>query len=202
MPEAEAGEQVRDEFERVVSAVEEMTGLKSRWNGEVRVIQPQEQLFAPRLFTARKDWDCGLTVIYGLGANDTRWRVFIHEALHSVSVGLNNQDSGAHRGWEEGPVEMMQRRLRPDVLARLGRTSAEATSAHMEMGWPYEPYVIALRSLVAEFMDVEEGDFLRTLLGIPLRERKTYVFAWGRRDAADFDRFRRVYAAASGVLSR
>lgn len=63
MQEAQANGQIRDEFERVVSLVEERTGLKPRWSGEVHIVQPQDELFSPRRFTARKDWDCGLSIL-------------------------------------------------------------------------------------------------------------------------------------------
>jgi len=198
---AQAEEQIRDEFERVVSVVEEMTGLKSRWRGEVRVVQPQEQLFSHRQFTARKDWDCSFSIVATLTNDDARWRTIIHEALHSVSVGLNAQDYETYLGWEEATVEALQRLIRPSILARLGVSVEEALFVRVESTWRYEHYVIALRQIATEFPGVSGEEFFRTLLGVRLRDRKAYIFAWGRRAASDFEKFKRSYANASGHLS-
>ena len=129
-----------------------------------------------------------------------RWRVLIHEALHSVSVGMNAQGYGAYLGWEEATVETLQRQLRPEVLTRLGVTIAEATFVSVEASWLYEGCVRALRQIAAEFIAVLETDFFKTSLKAPLRERKANVFAWGKRTASDFEAFKRIYAAASGLL--
>ena len=114
---------------------------------------------------------------------------------------MNAQDYGTYLGWEEATIEALQRQLRPEVLTRLGVTIAEATFVSVEASWLYEGYVGALRQIAAEFIAVPETDFFKTLLRVPLRERKAYVFAWGKRAASDFEAFKRVYAAASGLLN-
>ena len=178
-----------------------MTGLKSWWRGEVHVIQPSEQIFSHRQFTARKDWDCSFSIVATLTNDDVRWRTLIHEALHSVSVGLNAQDYGPYLGWEEATVETLQRLIRPSILARLGVSVEEALFVRVESIWRYEHYVTAIRQIATEFPGVSGEEFFRTLLGVHLRDRTAYVFAWGKRDVPDFERFKRIYANASGHLS-
>lgn len=133
--------------------------------------------------------------------DDARWRVLIHEALHSVAAGLNAQDYETYLGWEEATVEALQRLLRPDILARIGVSVEEALCVRAETVWRYEHYVTALREIAQEFSGLSGEEFFRTLLGVRLRDRKTYTFAWGKRAASDFERFKRVYASASGRLN-
>ncbi len=124
-----------------------------------------------------------------------------HQTLHSVSVGLIPHEYQNHLGWEEAVVEGLQRHWRPAILARLGVPADEATFAETEVAWVYEYYLTALRQIAAEIAAVvPEPQFFLALLKTPLKDRKAHALAWGRR-SPDWERFKRIYAAASGVLS-
>jgi len=191
---------VEDEVRQVVAFVEETTGLRSRWNGTVRVMDvATAALVSPTPFLAKKEWGCGITLLETTVNSDGRWRSLLHEALHSVSVGLTEPDYQRLRFWEEAVVETLQRTYRPARLRRLGLDIAESRFSTVEVAWPYNPALDALARIAAERPEVPLREFLEEMLWTPLPSRPAFVFAWGRQ-AADFDRFKRVYAAASGLL--
>ena len=69
-----------------------MTGLRSRWDGTVTVLDDRTAaMFSRAAFFARKDWSCAITILDPVVTAPARWRTLIHEALHSVSVGLTPQ---------------------------------------------------------------------------------------------------------------
>jgi hypothetical protein len=110
---AEAEEQIRGELERLQPLVEEITGLRSRWNGAVELVPTPG-------YRGAKRFSCAIVLDASLVGDDTRWRTSIHELLHSVSAGYVPSDYRSLRGWEEGVVEQLQRLIRPSLLARVG----------------------------------------------------------------------------------
>ena len=197
---AQAQSQVEDETRRLVALVEETTGLRSRCNGTVRVIDAATAALTSQTpFFAKKEWSCGITVVDTTLGSDGRWRSLLHEALHSVSVGLTEPEYRRLRLWEEGVVETLQRLYRPVLFRRLGLAIAESQFRAVEEHWRYNRAVEALAQIAAERPDVPPRDFLEAMLRTPLSNRPAFAFEWGCR-SADFARFKRVYAAASGIL--
>ena len=193
---AEIGDEVRE----VVTFVEEMTGLRSRWNGTVQVMDAATAaLSAPSPFLAKKEWGCGITLLETTVNHDGRWRSLLHEALHSVSVGLTEPGYQRLRLWEESVVEILQRMYRPAMLRHLNLDISESWFASIEAAWPYNHALDALSRIAAERPEVSLREFAEEMLRIPLLNRPAFVFDWGRQ-TADFARFKRVYAAASGLL--
>lgn len=194
-------ETITEEIRRVVAEVEALTGLRSRWNGNVTVLDDRTAaMFSPEPYSAKKEWGCSITVVTSVAAEDGRWRTLIHEALHSVSVGLTPQSFLLFPYWEEAVVESLQRLYRPSLLKNLGLALTEEVFAATEAKWRYAAPVSALRRIIAELPGMTEQEFLERLLRVPLASRKTTVFGWGR-GAADFQRFKRIYAEASGHLN-
>ena len=82
----------------VISAIERLTGLTSRWIGAVWV---RDDAFPN---SGQKHGWCGISVREDvLRHRSRRWRTLIHEGLHSVSgvVPTGHLDA-SNRRWEEG----------------------------------------------------------------------------------------------------
>lgn len=193
-------ERVEEEVQQIVTFAEAMTGLRSRWNGFVQVVDADTAaLMFPVPFFAKKDWNCGITVLQSLLSSDGRWRSLLHEALHSVSVGLTEGSYNQFAPWEEAVVESLQRLYRPFLLQQIGVNADESRFAATESAWRFNPAVDALRRIASERPEVPAQTFLEEMLRMPLPDRPAFAFEWGR-GAADFAHFKRVYAAASGLL--
>ncbi len=191
---------VEDETRRLVALVEETTGLQSRWNGTVRVIDAATAALTSQTpFFAKKEWSCGITVVDTTLGSDGRWRSLLHEALHSVSVGLTQDTYDRFAPWEEAIIETLQRAYRPLLLQRLGLVVPEGRFLAVEEKWRYNQAIAALAQIAAARPEIPVIKFAEELLRTPLPDRPAYAFVWGRQ-AADFARFKRIYAAASGFL--
>ena len=198
-----AAERLTNEVQKIIAAVEQRTGLSSRWNGEVVVVDSISALLLSRKpFLAKKEWSCRITRLEQIASSDLRWRSLIHEALHSVSAGNREADYVAFIGWEEGVVESLQRLYRPELLKEIGVSIPETVFTEAEQNWAFEPFIVALRRLHAELPNVSEQVFMEMLLKTPLYRRSAEVLAWGKRDAADPAAFVRVFAQVSSVLRR
>ena len=136
---------------------------------------------------AEKQWGCSILVNSSIVDDPIRWRTLIHEMLHSVSVGTNEENYKRLRGWEEGVVEQLQRLLRPEILFRLNIAVPETTFTPAEAIWPYNSYIAAMERL----RNYLKADLLRT----PLADRLSYARLL---DASS--EYLRVFAAASGRL--
>lgn len=197
--ETEVQERMESEVRQVVAFVEETTGLRSRWNGSVRMVDVgTAALMSAIPFLARKDWSCGITLLETT-TGDSRWRSLLHEVLHSVSVGMTEPDYRRLRLWEEGTVEALQRMYRPALLRHLGLDIVESRFTVVEAAWPYNHAMEALGRIAAERPEVSAREFLEQMLRTPPPDRPAFAFAWGR-PAADFAHFKRAYAVASGIL--
>lgn len=199
------GRTIIEEVRQIIIVVEELTGLPSRWNGGVLILADASGeattvgMLSRVPFLAKKEWSCGITVMESVLSDDRRWRTLLHEALHSVSVGLTEPDYRRLRPWEESVVESLQRLYRPALFNSLGLDIPAEWYAAQEAIWPYNPAVEALSRILAERPDVPAQEFLEQMLRTPLPNRPAFVFEWGRQ-ANDFEHFKRVYAAASGML--
>ena len=199
------GRTIIEEVRQVIAFVEEVTGLLSRWNGGLLILDDSTgeaqtaQLLSRVSYLAKKEWNCGITVLASVLQDDQRWRTLLHEGLHSVSVGLTEPEHQRYAPWEEAVVESLQRLYRPLLFRQLGLDVDEGRFQSIEATWPYNHAMAALGQIAAERPEVPARDFLEEMLRTPLPDRPAFAFAWGRQ-AADFDHFKRVYAAASGLL--
>ena len=171
--------QVEDETRRLVGLVEEATGLRSRWNGEIILLEDAAMvpLFGRRV-SGKKLWNCNILLHSDFVNNPLRWRTLLHEVLHSVSAGMNEQDYRRFQGWEEGTIEWLQRHWRPEMLRSLGASVSEETFAVAERFWPFNKYLEAL-AVLQEASGMEAELFYRKLLQTPLALRPGVVRAMG-----------------------
>ena len=188
--------QVCKELERVAPLLTELTGLPSRWNGQVELGQEE-------WFRGKKLFSCGIVIQAKLVTQETRWRTLIHESLHSRSTGYNSADYNTLIGWEEGVVEQTQRLLRPEVLARTGVQVEEAVFEEVETDHVYNRYIDALEDLRRSLSITEEQqtNFYVDLLATPIRDRATFVYSLGSNLAGtDRRRFLSIFSVASDRL--
>ena len=200
-----AGRTIIAELRQITAFVEAATGLPSRWNGGLRILADgTDEAWAaqalPRVsYRAKKEWDCSITVAESVLQDDQRWRTLLHEILHSVSAGLTEPMYQQYAPWEEAVVESLQRLYRPLLFQQLGLDFEEEPSQALEATWRYGRAVEAVGKIAAERPEVPVRNFLEAMLRTPLPERPAFAFEWGRQ-SADFDHFKRVYAAASSLL--
>ena len=129
-----------------------------------------------RRILGEKRWGCDIILHSDFVNNPLRWRTLLHEVLHSVSAEMNEQDYRRFRGWEEGTVEWLQRRWRPEVLRLVGVSVPENQFAVAERLWPLNGYLEALQVL-QEASGLEAEPFYRDLLRTPLALRPGAVRA-------------------------
>ncbi len=188
--------QFREELERLAPILTELTGLPSRWNGQVELGQEE-------WFRGKKLFSCGIVIQAQLVSLEIRWRTLIHESLHSRSAGYNSADYNTLIGWEEGVVEQTQRLLRPKVLARIGVQVEEAVFREVEADHVYNRYIDALEDLRRGLNVAEEQQtgFYVDLLSTPIRDRAALIYSLSSRLAgADRRRFLSIFSAASDRL--
>lgn len=170
--------QVRQEVEQVVTVVSELTGLPSWWSASLELVEEAA-------YKALKSFSCTIRVNRAVVLTPNRWRALIHEALHSVSAGLNFSDYQRYRGWEEAVVEQTQRLLRPAVLARLGVAVEDAVFRTEEERHQFNPYIDALetlRSLLGGTDALQDREaFYLKLLAVPLGEGSQSLLQSGYR---------------------
>lgn len=168
----EAEIRVQQELVGIVDVLSELTGLTSRWNGEVELSQDA------RAF-GRKPFSCRIILNESLADQPVRWRTLIHEALHSFSAGYNSRDYQAWRGWEEGVVEQLQRMFRPSVLTRLSVTVDAAIFKDAEVDYLFNKYIKALEQLREATDTRATQEFYIDLLATKIKDRPGLIL--GRR---------------------
>lgn len=168
MDEAEA--KVQQELFGIAGVLSELTGLTSRWSGEVELSQDA------RAF-GRKPFSCRIVLAERLAEQPVRWRTLIHEALHSFSVGYNLQDYQTWRGWEEGVVEQLQRLFRPAVLTRLYVTIDAAVFGEAEVDYLFNKHIKALEQLRGATGAGEAQDFYLDLLATEIKDRPGLILS-------------------------
>ncbi len=183
----------QQELADIVTVLVELTGLSSRWSGHVELVPEAD-------FKGRKRQICDIQIDAVLATQDARWATLIHEALHSVSAGYNGVDFRTSPGWEEGVVEMLQRMLRPTILARLSINLGPSTFAHGEYQHQYNKYIEVLISL-SQALNYDEAQFFHDLLKMPISQRPTFVFGLGNQLPGQkrIDFFR-LFSVANSVL--
>jgi len=160
--------QAQQEVAQGVRIVEELTGLPSRWIGQVELVPDAE-------FRGKKLFSCSILLDAAVAQHPVRWRTLIHEALHSVSAGYIRADYDTLIGWEEGTVEQLQRLLRRRVLDALGVDVAEEVFAETEAKYPFNPYISALED-VRNVLEAPPLDFYLRLLSTPIAQRPASIF--------------------------
>ena len=194
-----------EEVRQIIAFVKEVTGLPSRWNGGLLILDDgtgeaqTAQMLSRVSYLAKKEWNCSITVVGSVLQDDQRWRTLLHEGLHSVSAGLTQESYDRFAPWEEAVVEGLQRLYRPSLLRELVLDVPESRFTSLEAIWPYNRAMEALGRIAAERPYLSVQDLLEGMLGTPLPDRPAFAFEWGRQ-CEDFARFKRVYAAASGFL--
>lgn len=192
MNEAEA--RVQQELVGIVGVLSELTGLTSRWSGEVELSQDA------RAF-GRKPFSCQIVLAERLADQPVRWRTLIHEALHSFSAGYNMTDYQASLGWEEGVVEQTQRLLRPEVLEKLDAQVASSVFAAVETAYSFNRYIQAIERMRVALTRDDEREFYLSLLATPINQRHNLIFAQGNRlPGEERIRFMKVFSEANSSL--
>ena len=190
----DAASQTRQEIAAIVDVLSELTGLSSRWNGEVELSHD------PRIL-GRKPFSCRIVVNVGVINQPTRWRTLIHEALHSFSAGYNMTDYQAFLGWEEGVVEQTQRLLRPAIFGRLGLLIDNSVFAPVEAAHSFNKYIRAVELLRSALHREDEQGFYVPLLATEIKRRQGLVFSFGNRlPSPERSTFVAVYSKANAIL--
>lgn len=186
-------ERIRRELHDVLHVLSELTGLPSNWSGTVHLVVGAD-------FKGQKPFGCDILLDAALAAEHIRWRTLLHEALHALSRGYIREDFENFRGWEEGPVEKLQRLLRPIVLTRLGVAVDESLFRAADERHLYNRYLTALEELqVATGMP--ERQFYVDLLALPIRDRSTAIYALsGKMPREQRHSFLLAFSRANSVL--
>ena len=156
--------QIVGEISGITTRIENWTGLKSNWNGQL------EFASAEAGFRGLKPFTCSILLRVDLAPQSIRWRTLIHEAFHAFSAGYNQIDFTQNIGWEEGLVEQLQRLFRPRILTALGVDVDESMFHRVEQTHPFNVYVKQLQHL-QQTLGAEEEAFYCGLLAIPIKMR-------------------------------
>jgi hypothetical protein len=166
MPPLTPEQQLNADVRAIVTERERLTRLASRWSGIVHITDDPT-------FLGEKRWNCDIDIDRSLLQTPLCVSTIVHEALHSVSAGLNPFDYHFNRGYEEGTVEQCTRLLRDEIRVALGMPGPlEARNAYPE-------YIAALEILRAR-TGKDERDFYLELLKSPLMARENTVVQWIR----------------------
>jgi hypothetical protein len=188
-------QEIRFELIQLQSLIEEITGLRSRWDGVVELVADAD-------FKGKKPFSCMILIDAALADEEVRWRTAIHELLHAVSTGYVPTHYAGLIGWEEGVVEQLQRLIRPEILARLGLGIAPQVFDAYEEHHLFNRYIHALEQLRTA-LGRPDRRFYLDLLETPLRDRPGHVLGLGM-DLPDAQRasFVRVFSTADAILRR
>ena len=190
----DAALQTKRELTAIITALTQITGLTSHWNGEVELSQD------PRIL-GRKPFSCRIIVNARLVDQPARWRTLIHEALHSLSVGYNMTDYQAFLGWEEGVVEQTQRLLRPIVLERLGVQVDSSVFSPIEAAYSFNKYIRAIELFRSVLGRDDEREFYLTLLATETKRRHDLIFGLGNRlPGLQRGEFMAIFSKANSIL--
>lgn len=162
--------QLATDVAAIVTEVERLTGVQSRWSGKIGIGTELNAIGRPRYFGA-KAWNCDIVVHQSRLLSPFRYSTIVHEAFHAVSSGLNQADYDAFVGFEEGVVEQCTRLFRAVIMANVGlpmptdvRTSYDAEIVSLEM--------------LRQRTRMTAHDFNLSLLKTPLPDREAVVIQW------------------------
>lgn len=174
--------EVHQVFRTILSHVEMLTGLASRWDGTIHLSEEVDIGGHPR-FTARKDLSCSLTVHQSFLHDPKLYGTLVHESLHAVSVGVTRAAYDQFQGYEEGVVEKVTRLLGPHIAAAMGIAYDFGTRTS------YLSALGLLEQLRAKTGRAEE-EFYLELLKTPLAQREQTVVQWTMEASPNMPRAR------------
>jgi len=188
---------ITNELHQVVAVLEKILERKSRWNGQLNIVQGVN-------YSGAKRYDCSIHVREDIALHaDYRWRTLIHEALHSFSPAYNRFQYTLWKGWEEGVVEKLQRMLRHRVLDEIGITVLDDTLEKLEAQHPFNGYISVLDSLQVQ-VGLSSEHFYLLLLETELPKRAELVRGLGENlaDAPSKAKFTTSFLVAHSRLTR
>ena len=163
-------QRLQNEVDAIVREVERLTSRKSRWSGRVVVSAAISPTGRTGFFGA-KDWNCDIIVHQSRLGSTGLHSTLVHEAFHSVSVGLTQLDYYALPGFEEGVVEQCTRLHRTAILMASGLPSST------DVRTSYPRYLFCLEDLRARTSKAAH-DFYLPLLATSLIDREAVVLQW------------------------
>ena len=162
--------QLQADTRAIVTEVERLTGLQSNWSGNVLLGTEVDSTGIP-LYLGAKPWNCDIVLHQSRLLLVARYSRLIHEAFHSVSVGLNKLDYDVLDGFEEGIVEQCTRLFRAAILANAGLPApTDARTSYRRQ--------VALLETLRQRTNRAGADFYLALLNIPLRDREARILQW------------------------
>lgn len=165
-----------DDLKTVQQQIEQLTGLRSRWNGTLHITEEVDVENVPTC-RAKKEWECSITLHAAYLNTPGLLQTIVHEMLHSVSVGLTPLSFRRFRGYEEGIVERLTRLLHPQVAGAMSAAvGSEARDA-------FDNYILSLEQLRG-IAQMETEAFYLGLLQTPLEARETLVVQWAKQQYA------------------
>ncbi len=163
-------QQLQADTRAIVTEVERITGRKSSWSGVVVLGVDLDASGLP-LYMGAKPWNCDIALHQSRLSSAGRYSTLIHEAFHSVSVGLNEPEYQQYRWWEETVIELCTRLFRADILARAN------LPAPLNARTSYTDKILLLDTLRQQTQQTNQ-DFALALLQTPLRDRERTILQW------------------------
>ena len=162
-------ETLQADTRHIMNFVEQETGLISRWNGDVLISDETDTNGDPK-FVGRKEPHCAITLHRVVLGHKDRYLTLLHEALHSVSVGMPLEERYFFwRSYEEGVVTNLTRLFAPKLAQTLGMELPQPTNAYPRL----TDYLELFRAETGTGAD----EFYLTLLRMPVRTRKSGIKA-------------------------
>lgn len=194
--EQEILQRLQDELQRLQEALRARLYLPpeypSQWSGEVALSDNPEAL---GMFRGR------IEIRPDIADDPARWRTLIHELLHAHSRGNDRYTYERLKGWEEAPVEVLQRCLRKQILEDIGELVEESVFEKAEDNWKFEAYIPAVERLREALGEQDLVVFYREMLMIPLEERPGYLLSRLRRMTREERReFVQILSESSSIL--
>lgn len=162
-------EQIGAELEQIRPLLEELTGLRSNWNGSVVLVENA-------LFKGLKPYGCDIRIGNRFVEPQERWTTLIHEMLHACSAVYNRVDFEQNVGWEEGVVERLQCALRTEIFTRLTVHVDSGLLLQLDTEHPFNRYIAVLEQ-VRVALEAEDPAFYLELLRTPIKERYGFLLA-------------------------
>lgn len=162
--------QIHSDQKHIVNQISEITGLRSRWSGNV-VFGSEVRPNGLPVYAGAKEWSCDITLHKSILNTMRRYSTGIHEGFHSVSVGLDPIAYEAFEGYEEAVVEQCTRLFRERILESLKLTEP------LDIRISYNDYIAEMEKL-RYWTGKEAEDFYLGLLKIPLAQREETVVKW------------------------
>jgi hypothetical protein len=167
--------QLEADVRAVVLALERLTSLRSKWNGNALFSDAMVYEGVPRL--GLKSPGCSIEINIGIVEQHSRYSTIVHEAFHSISNGYAERCSVCgipyydhFPGFEEGVVEQCTRLKRVDILERAGIIPKMLTQDQLVPRTSYNRAIKVMEELRA-YCSRSEEDFYPTLLKTPLKDR-------------------------------